>query len=211
MTVLILSGMGFTNSKHYFLLKNPNYPEWQLIDLFLVDEVFSWTILFINCHHKLSVGFRSGLCCWPCHWFICLSWRKALLAFALWENSLSSWKMTSSPNQFSPVEMRKLSRISMNNSALIVEVMTVISFGSLNDRQPRVINDLFSSGSHFYTFHLTETRQKLHHHLGQCRFFIHHRISLPSVYTPCWFLWPTLTLSYPISVEVLVFIWLSKM
>ena len=100
--------------------------------------------------------------------FICLSWRKILILFALWQNVLSFWKKTLSlPNQFSVDGMQKLSRISMYTCILIVEVMIAIFPGPLNDIQPHILNDLGSLHV-FFMFHLNYSRQKSHHHcLGQ--------------------------------------------
>ena len=102
----------------------------------LVDGTFSSTI-FINFQHKFSIGFRFAG-----HdiEFICLSVKKALIPFALWQDALLSWKMTlSSPNQFSIDRMKK---IIWDFNVLIVQEMIAISPSTLNDMQPHIMNDL---------------------------------------------------------------------
>ena len=75
---------------------------------------------------KFSVEFRSGLFTGRVIDFIYLCWRKTLIPFALWQDTLLFWKMSSSsPNQFSMDGMRRLSRILICTCALIVECCLV--------------------------------------------------------------------------------------
>ena len=94
--------MDFTNLKPYSLSKCFQI-SWMAVNIFsLVNGLISWTIFFHDFNNKYSVGFRSRVFTWHIIDFINPSKEKALILFALWQDALSSWKMTSSsPSQLS--------------------------------------------------------------------------------------------------------------
>lgn len=73
----------------------------------------------IFCHHKLSIGLRSGLFAGHVIEMKGLFWKKAITLFALWQDTLASWKIYLSSLNLFPVNwMRKVSKISMYTCAL---------------------------------------------------------------------------------------------
>lgn len=73
----------------------------------------------IFCHHKLSIGLRSGLFSGHVIEMKGIFWKKAITLFALWQDTLASWKIYLSSLNLFPVNwMRKVSKISMYTCAL---------------------------------------------------------------------------------------------
>ena len=91
----------------------------------LSDGIFLWNIFEIStAKFQMELDPDGSM---AMSWILGTIPKKPFISFALWQEVLSSWKMTSSsPKQFSIDGMRKLSKISMYTCKLIEEVLTAI-------------------------------------------------------------------------------------
>lgn len=101
LTAWILWGMDFTNKKQYC----PS--SWFQLSWIAFDRSAF--------HYKFTIGLRSGLFAGRVVELICLSWRKASILFALWQDALSSWKMSSSSQNIFPSVTWETSKISVSS------------------------------------------------------------------------------------------------
>ena len=118
MSIFKIYNMGFTERMPCSLSKLFQLFRMPVMEFLWLLELSYELFIFTFPPNQFPIGFKSVLIIG--HWFqMPFLKKKALILFALWQDKLSSWKMTlSSPNQFSVDGIRQLSRILMYTYAL---------------------------------------------------------------------------------------------